>query len=556
MSSQAVGANRPSPWILGSVQDLGLLILTPILLLIAAFGLRQFVESRTLQYGVIAFGSLGHNLPGMLRAYGDRALFHRFRVRFVLAPLAFAGASIAFALQGSSGLALIAYGWAIWHALMQAYGFARIYDARLGITSPYAARLDLALTLVWFLGGVVFSDARLFRIQSLVVELGGSPISHDGLLLVRNLVLVVLALVTAAYLWQQVASWRAGRPISWQKNLLHVSSIAFWWYVQVSVADVLLGLVLFEVFHDVQYLTIVWVFNRKRVESGQEVGAFTRFLFRRSWSTIGLYLGLVFAYGGILPATSGLQSSPVWQLILLVFVQTSALLHYYYDGFLWKIRESSTQRALGIESRAGRGDGVVTWHGVKWLFLAVPTAGLLLLGVRPVSLEAAEALAVSTPASAEAQHKLGLQRFAAGRSGDALPALERALSICPGDALVEQDLAMAQLAAGRDLLRAGRLAEAERLILAAGRSRAGLGQFEVEAARQCHQDGDRAAVIVHLQAAALLLPGEAPVHLDLALQLQAEGRLTEALRHARHGAALVPHDARAQALVRELGGGR
>ena len=38
--------------------------------------------------------------------------------------------------------------------------------------------------------------------------------------------------------------------------------------------------VLFEIFHDVQYLAIVWLFNRKRVDTDPQVGGFTRFVFR------------------------------------------------------------------------------------------------------------------------------------------------------------------------------------------------------------------------------------------------------------------------------------
>ncbi|PYJ70411.1 MAG: hypothetical protein DME75_09330 [Verrucomicrobia bacterium] len=36
---------------------------------------------------VAAFGAMGHHLPGMIRAYGDRALFQRFRWRFIFAPI-------------------------------------------------------------------------------------------------------------------------------------------------------------------------------------------------------------------------------------------------------------------------------------------------------------------------------------------------------------------------------------------------------------------------------------------------------------------------------------
>jgi len=45
---------------------------------------------------------------------------------------------------------------------------------------------------------------------------------------------------------------------------------------------VLVGIALFEVFHDVQYLSLVWIYNRKRVRSDSSIGGFMRFVFRRS----------------------------------------------------------------------------------------------------------------------------------------------------------------------------------------------------------------------------------------------------------------------------------
>ncbi len=64
-------------------------------------------------------------------------------------------------------------------------------------------------------------------------------------------------------------------------------------------ANILAGIALFEVFHDVQYLSLVWIYNRNRVEKDSSIGGFMRFIFRRSGALIGLYVGLVFAYGSI-----------------------------------------------------------------------------------------------------------------------------------------------------------------------------------------------------------------------------------------------------------------
>ncbi len=48
--------------------------------------------------------------------------------------------------------------------------------------------------------------------------------------------------------------------------MLMATSIAFWWYSNVAVSNMLVGIALFEIFHDVQYLTIVWIFNLNRAD--------------------------------------------------------------------------------------------------------------------------------------------------------------------------------------------------------------------------------------------------------------------------------------------------
>ena len=80
-------AARPKLWILNSWRDLILYVGTP-LLLIPAFALAQAKWSpQDIYLFVAAFGAMGHHLPGMIRAYGDRALFDRFKWRFIFAPL-------------------------------------------------------------------------------------------------------------------------------------------------------------------------------------------------------------------------------------------------------------------------------------------------------------------------------------------------------------------------------------------------------------------------------------------------------------------------------------
>ncbi len=89
-------APKKSLWILDSWRDLVLYVGTPLLLL-PAFALAQARWSpQDIYLFVAAFGAMGHHLPGMIRAYGDRALFERFKWRFILAPLFLLAVCVAF----------------------------------------------------------------------------------------------------------------------------------------------------------------------------------------------------------------------------------------------------------------------------------------------------------------------------------------------------------------------------------------------------------------------------------------------------------------------------
>src|SRR5206468_130831 len=141
--------------------------------------------------------------------------------------------------------------------------------------------------------------------------------------------------------------WHLGKRPNTVKAALLATTVAFWWYCNNWVYNILVGIALFEVFHDVQYLSIVWIYNRNRVEKDNTIGGFMRFVFRRSGSLIGLYVGLVFAYGSLAYFNSHVGIEHVKRALTGV-VTASALLHFYYDGFIWKVREKSTAESLGI----------------------------------------------------------------------------------------------------------------------------------------------------------------------------------------------------------------
>src|SRR5438270_11560688 len=364
-------------WILDSWRDLILYVGTP-LLIIPLFTLAQARWSaQEIYLFVAAFGAMGHHLPGMIRAYGDRALLERFRWRFIIAPIFLLAVCVGFYFWDikTNPVVMIVFLWGVWHGMMQTYGFGRIYDAKTGSFATLTRRLDFATCGIWFAAGVILSPARMTDTLEGFYGCGLPFISPVGIHALQQALFFAAVAISILWLANYVRMWVAGTRQNPVKLALFITSVAFWWYCNNGVANILAGIALFEVFHDVQYLSLVWIYNRNRVEKDSNIGGFMRFVFRRSGSLIGLYVGLVLAYGSVSYINAHIGMDTV-KRILTGVVTASTLLHFYYDGFIWKVRERSTRQSLGLAGGTAdvRLGGLLpswAWHGLKWAAIFV-----------------------------------------------------------------------------------------------------------------------------------------------------------------------------------------
>ena len=441
-------APRRNLWILDSWRDLILYVCTP-LLLVPMFVLAQARwRAEDIYLFVAAFGAMGHHLPGMIRAYGDRALFQRFKWRFIFAPIFLVVVCVMFFWWDLKGIVLVAFIWGVWHGMMQTYGFCRIYDAKVGSFAALTRRLDFALCGIWFATAVLLSSQRMTDTLDSYYSAGG-PFIPPGLLRgvqqgAFALALAVAGVFLANFIWM----WVCGKRPNPVKVVLLITSISFWWYCNNIVASVLVGIALFEVFHDVQYLSLVWIYNRKRVETDSSIGGFMRFVFRRSGSLVGLYVGLIFAYGALGYFKSSIGIDPI-KRILTGVVTASALLHFYYDGFIWKVREKSTRQSLGIgggTADVSTNGFLPSWalHGAKWVAVFVIPLGALWfreMRVPRSQLERLASIVADLPVGARAHFNYATALQEAGQLDEAAEEFSTALRFNPGSAKAHVNLA-------------------------------------------------------------------------------------------------------------------
>jgi Tfp pilus assembly protein PilF len=541
-----VSAPRPKLWILDSWRDLILYVGTPLLLL-PAFALAQARWSpQDIYLFVAAFGAMGHHLPGMIRAYGDRALFQRFKWRFILAPLFLLAVCVAFFWWDLKGILLVVFFWGVWHGLMQTYGFCRIYDAKTGTFDAFTRRLDFATCLIWFATAVALSPYRLSDTLETYYMCGGPfippSVVHHG----QQLILFAAIAVSVVFLLHFGRMWIIGKRPNPVKVALLVTSIAFWWYCNNLVANILVGIALFEVFHDVQYLSLVWIYNRNRVEKDSNIGGFMRFVFRRSGSLIGLYVGLVFAYGSLSYFNAHLGIETV-KRILTGVVTASTLLHFYYDGFIWKVRERSTRQSLGLAggtADVSLGGFLPSWamHGLKWAAVFVlPLSALWFwqthLNVPEVQRRAW--LVADVPVGAKQHFDYGLALQKEGQWERAEEQYKIALGFRSADVNSHMNLAVVLMAQAKYDDAASHMEEALRL-------QPDAGEFHLSYAKLLQRLGRGDEAGLRNEAAARLMPDSPEAHYDYAVFLASTGKADDALRELRRVVQLKPDHVDAQ----------
>jgi tetratricopeptide (TPR) repeat protein len=364
----------------------------------------------------------------------------------------------------------------------------------------------------------------------------GGPFIPPGLLRATQQVALALALaVSGVFLANFIWMWICGKRPNPVKLALLITSISFWWYCNNIVASVLVGIALFEVFHDVQYLSLVWIYNRKRVETDSSIGGFMRFVFRRSGSLVGLYIGLIFAYGALGYFKSHVGIDTVKRMLTGV-VTASALLHFYYDGFIWKVREKSTRQSLGIGGGGGTADVstngfLPSWalHGAKWVAVFVIPLGAFWLGqVRAVrsELERLALIVADIPVGARAHFNYATALQEAGRLDEAAEEFSAALRFNPASAKTHVSLAAV-------LIGKGNLEEAQTHFEEALRIDPNSAEFHSGYAYLLERLGRDEQAAAECEAAVRVEPKSAPARHSYGAFLEQHGKLEEAIAQYR-----------------------
>lgn len=332
---------RRSPYLVGPVYDWAFFLLPPVVALLlgilisgTAFSQRSFVVAgQELTLAKFAFGALthAHLVAVLFRSHGNAAIRRLHPVRFLVVPVL-----LFLAIRGSAWVALtstvVAVWWDVWHSGAQTFGFGRIYDRNAGNPPELGRRLDYWLNQLLYAGPIIGGATLANHLVQLdgYQELGTTLFTAVPVLAAswsRRLALGVLAVGTlflGYYIYAYVRLYRRGYRVSFLKVFLVATtgacSIYTWGLNSWGEAFFIMN-----IFHAVQYLALVWATEQRGI--ARLLGP----LGKRKPVVCAIYLGGVFAYG-IGAELVDLKLETLWAITMVV-----ALLHFFYDGFIWSV---------------------------------------------------------------------------------------------------------------------------------------------------------------------------------------------------------------------------
>ncbi|MFM1871324.1 MAG: repeat-containing protein YrrB [Planctomycetota bacterium] len=454
-SQVAGGGAARSPWFHSARFDLPLILLTPLLVWPLVRGMEgAFGASLVLQ--LILLTATGHYFATFVRTYGDRELFARFRTRLIAAPLLLLTVCVGMFATGHEAALLIGTtAWAFWHWLAQAFGFARIYDIKVGSYAPLTALLDKAVVVGGFVGTVVLNAQSTAIFGKVWMNAGLAMPSAAAWATVQTVTTWLLVGLGALYVGNLLATIARGLPWSWQKQVMHVVTIGYYWFAYSYAPNAVVAYVLYELFHDIQYFAITWLMCGQRARRPGVTGWFAA-MFRPGMAPTVLFVGAMLAMGGIdalgrANISEGTTAQKLWLGVYLAL----ALMHYYFDGFVWKARERTVGADLGIA--AGRADAAVPGlkHAARWLGFFVPIGLALQFGGTPLEgLERAKAMVAVADGDFLSQSEVGFELTKARQ-------LDEALQHYAASVELHGEFGPTRLNYGSALELAGKLVEAE-----------------------------------------------------------------------------------------------
>ncbi|MAR10984.1 MAG: hypothetical protein CL681_13645 [Blastopirellula sp.] len=311
-----------------------------------------------------------HHFATWIRTFGFRDEWQRWRLPLIVGPVLIFTAIWLGLTWSPLTVAMLVMLWDHQHSLMQQYGFSRIYDFKAGTGSASTARFDLALNWIlyfnMFFVSPYWTQIWVMELFSWKVPLNAAVV--QGIHWVSWTITIVFLVI---YLGHLIRTVRQGHRINPMKLLFLGSSYFMWYFIAWFSTSPLLYMIAHRIMHGVQYDVIVYSYIQRKAGKTKGVRRLMAEIARPGRAYVFILFGLLYAlvfaflvgneltdFGlGLLNFNIPYDSLPElgikhvvsfskYDLFALTMINAVALVHYYYDSFIWKVRDTKVQTGL------------------------------------------------------------------------------------------------------------------------------------------------------------------------------------------------------------------
>lgn len=289
-----------------------------------------------------------HVISTYTRLAFDRASFEQHKFLLLYLPFIVFGATFAVAAgAGLWALASIYLYWQWFHYTRQSWGVSQMYKRKAGSLAgepDWFAQAAFYALPIWGILYRSYQDPGTFLgLELKVVPVPGVVVEAAGVL---ALSMVALWAVTRVRLWLR-GELPMAHTLYWLSHMT-VFSVGY-----LLIEDITFGWLVINVWHNMQYIAFVWLYNTKRFEGGVSDSApyLSRLSQPQNWKRYFLVCFAIssLAYGAIeiVGGQLGLIAIP-----LIVIYQAINFHHYLVDGVIWKSKKNKVQRDLSHSEAA------------------------------------------------------------------------------------------------------------------------------------------------------------------------------------------------------------
>lgn len=335
-----------SPWLVSPGYDIAIYAGSSLWGAALVLALGRWIEPLQLWYVFNIVFTAAHYGPTWLRAYADREVRQHHTWSLIVFPLAVIGFTF-MTRDRPELLAFITFVWDRWHAVMQNYGFMRLYDAKAGIRAQPRARTDFALLMTTSFFFLSVNMGLFAPVLAALETIGLAPVTSAAT--IRGLQIAfgfATAIAAGAWIREALQMQRSSSASQWPRLAFLIALIAGHGIMNVTTNIFLLS-AHEKVYHSLQYVALSWYYCKRRAERAPaaSTGVFFRRLFvSRRWP---VYLGVVAVWTGIAYAGNGfLGGGATGPGLFTTLIGGIALCHYYFDSFLWRVRQPEVRASL------------------------------------------------------------------------------------------------------------------------------------------------------------------------------------------------------------------